>query len=139
MRMTPEQWQSVIDINLSGVFYCSQAFFKVQTNLVFETCFATCSASTATIVTHERMHVFFSQVASKRRSGRIINMASVVGQIGNPGQANYGAAKGGVIGLTKCTAKEFANRGIIVNSICPGFIATPMTEKLGEEYLVSCS
>lgn len=73
MRMKPEQWQSVIDVNLSGVFYASQAFFKV---------------------------------ASKKRKGRIINISSVVGQFGNPGQANYAAAKGGVIGLTMSNAKE---------------------------------
>lgn len=67
MRMKPEQWQSVIDTNLSGVFYCTQTFFKL---------------------------------ASKKRHGRIINISSVVGQIGNPGQANYAAAKGGVLGMT---------------------------------------
>mmetsp|Transcript_42849 Transcript_42849/g.63570 ORF Transcript_42849/g.63570 Transcript_42849/m.63570 type:complete len:304 (-) Transcript_42849:242-1153(-) len=102
MRMKPEQWQSVIDINLSGVFYCTQAFFKV---------------------------------AMKKRVGRIINISSVVGQIGNPGQANYAAAKGGVIGLTMANAKEFAARGITVNCVCPGFIATDMTAKLDEAYL----
>jgi NAD(P)-dependent dehydrogenase (short-subunit alcohol dehydrogenase family) len=89
MRMKPEQWQAVIDVNLSGPFYMSQAFFKI---------------------------------ASKKRSGRIINVSSVVGQIGNPGQANYAAAKGGVIGMTYSNAKEFSSRGITVNAICPGLL-----------------
>lgn len=102
MRMKPQQWQDVIDINLSGVFYCSQAFFKV---------------------------------ASKKRTGRIINISSVVGQIGNPGQANYAAAKGGVIGMTYSNAKEFAARGITVNAICPGYIESDMTAVLDEAYL----
>lgn len=103
MRMKKDQWQDVIDINLSGVFYCTQEFFKV---------------------------------ASKKRTGRIINISSVVGQIGNPGQANYAAAKGGVIGLTMSNAKEFAARGITVNCVCPGFIESDMTAKLPEDYLV---
>ena len=102
LRMKPAQWQEVIDTNLSGVFYCSQAFFKV---------------------------------ASKKRTGRIINMSSVVGQFGNPGQANYAAAKAGVLGLTMANAKEFAARGITVNAICPGFIESDMTAVLDEEYL----
>jgi len=102
MRMKPAQWQDVIDVNLSGVFYCTQAFFKL---------------------------------AAKKRTGRIINISSVVGQIGNPGQANYAAAKGGVIALTMSNAKEFSNRGVTVNCICPGFIESDMTAKLPEEYL----
>lgn len=106
MRMKPEQWQSVIDTNLSGVFYCTQAFFKL---------------------------------AAKKRTGRIINMSSVVGQIGNPGQANYAAAKGGVLALTKSTAKEFSARGVTVNAICPGFIESDMTAVLSEEYLAEVS
>lgn len=105
-RMKPAQWQDVIDTNLSGVFYCTQAFFKI---------------------------------ASKKRTGRIINISSVVGQIGNPGQANYAAAKGGVLGLTMSNAKEFSARNITVNAVCPGFIATDMTATLDEAYLVSVS
>ncbi|KAL3785363.1 hypothetical protein HJC23_011046 [Cyclotella cryptica] len=101
-RMKPDQWQKVIDTNLSGVFYCTQAFYKI---------------------------------ASKKRSGRIINMASVVGQIGNIGQANYAAAKGGVIGLSMSNAKEFAARGITVNTVCPGFIESDMTAELPEAYV----
>jgi len=106
MRMKPQQWQDVIDTNLSGVFYCTQAFFKI---------------------------------ASKKRSGRVINIASVVGQVGNPGQANYAAAKGGVIGLTMSNAKEFAGRNVLVNAVCPGFIASDMTAELSEEYLKTVS
>jgi 3-oxoacyl-[acyl-carrier protein] reductase len=106
LRMKPEQWQEVIDVNLSGVFYCTQAFFKL---------------------------------ASKKRTGRIINISSVVGQIGNPGQANYAAAKGGVIAMGMANAKEFSGRGITVNTVCPGFIATDMVGKLDEAYLEKVS
>jgi 3-oxoacyl-[acyl-carrier protein] reductase len=69
----------------------------------------------------------------KQRSGRIINIASIVGISGNPGQANYVAAKAGVIGLTKTTAKELASRGITVNAVAPGFISTDMTDKLTDD------
>lgn len=69
----------------------------------------------------------------KQRFGRIINISSVVGVLGNPGQANYVAAKAGVIGLTKATAKELASRGITVNAVAPGFIETDMTDKLAED------
>jgi 3-oxoacyl-[acyl-carrier protein] reductase len=69
----------------------------------------------------------------KQRSGRIINISSVVGVLGNPGQANYVAAKAGVIGLTKATARELATRGITVNAVAPGFIETDMTDKLTDE------
>lgn len=100
MRMKEEEWDSVINTNLKGVFNCVQA------------------------VTRQMM---------KQRSGRIINMASVVGVSGNPGQANYVAAKAGVIGLTKTTAKELASRNITVNAVAPGFISTDMTDELSEE------
>jgi 3-oxoacyl-[acyl-carrier protein] reductase len=66
----------------------------------------------------------------KQRSGRVINIASVAGQMGNPGQANYSAAKAGVIGFTKTVAKELASRGVTVNAVAPGFIATDMTDQL---------
>src|SRR3954463_1977510 len=69
----------------------------------------------------------------KQRSGRIVNIASIVGVSGNPGQANYVAAKAGVIGLTKTTAKELSSRNITVNAVAPGFITTDMTDKLNEE------
>ncbi|KAJ9676705.1 hypothetical protein PVL29_021963 [Vitis rotundifolia] len=100
MRMKKSQWQEVIDLNLTGVFLCTQAASKIM---------------------------------MKKRKGRIINIASVVGLIGNAGQANYSAAKAGVIGLTKSVAKEYASRNINVNAVAPGFIASDMTAKLGED------
>lgn len=104
LRMKPEDWQAVIDTNLTGVFLCTRAVSKLML---------------------------------KQKSGRIINIASVAGQMGNPGQANYSAAKAGVIGFTKTVAKELASRGITVNAVAPGFIATDMTKDLkgGEEIL----
>ncbi|MBE9209277.1 3-oxoacyl-[acyl-carrier-protein] reductase [Nostoc sp. LEGE 06077] len=97
LRMKPEEWQAVIDLNLTGVFLCTRAVSKIML---------------------------------KQRFGRIINIASVAGQMGNPGQANYSAAKAGVIGFTKTVAKELATRGITVNAVAPGFIATDMTSNL---------
>lgn len=97
LRMKPEDWQAVIDLNLSGVFYCTRLVSKLML---------------------------------KQRSGRIINIASVAGLMGNPGQANYSAAKAGVIGFTKTVAKEMAARGVTVNAVAPGFIKTDMTEDL---------
>ncbi|MEH1894982.1 MAG: 3-oxoacyl-[acyl-carrier-protein] reductase [Nostoc sp.] len=97
LRLKPEDWQAVIDLNLTGVFLCTRAVSKIML---------------------------------KQRSGRIINITSVAGQIGNPGQSNYSAAKAGVIGFTKSVAKELATRGITVNAVAPGFIATDMTSDL---------
>jgi 3-oxoacyl-[acyl-carrier protein] reductase len=74
-----------------------------------------------------------SKTMVKQRSGRIVNLASVVGVIGNPGQANYVASKAGIIGLTKAVAREFASRGITVNAVAPGFIETDMTASLPEK------
>jgi len=73
------------------------------------------------------------KVMIKQRSGRIVNIASIIGIMGNAGQGNYAASKAGVIGLTKSAAKELASRGITVNAIAPGFIKTPMTEKLTDD------
>ncbi len=106
LRMKPEDWQAVIDLNLTGVFLCTRAVSKVML---------------------------------KQRSGRIINIASVSGQMGNPGQANYSAAKAGVIGFTKTVAKELASRGITVNAVAPGFIATDMTSDLKSEEILKYS
>jgi 3-oxoacyl-[acyl-carrier protein] reductase len=97
LRMKPEDWQAVINLNLTGVFLCTRAVSKIML---------------------------------KQRSGRIINITSVAGQMGNPGQANYSAAKAGVIGFTKTVAKELASRGITVNAVAPGFIATDMTKDI---------
>lgn len=97
LRMKLEDWQRVIDLNLTGVFLCCKAVSKIML---------------------------------KQRSGRIINISSVAGQMGNAGQANYSAAKAGVIGLTKTLAKEFASRGVTVNAVAPGFIETDMTSGL---------
>lgn len=102
MRMKLQQWQEVIDLNLTGVFLCTQAATKLMGK-------------------------------KKPVSGRIINITSVVGVTGNAGQANYSAAKAGVIGLTKTVAREYAGRNIQCNAIAPGFIASDMTAVLGEE------
>lgn len=103
MRMKLEDWQAVINLNLTGVFLCTKAVTKTML---------------------------------KQRKGRIINIASVAGQMGNPGQANYSAAKAGVIGLTKTVAKELASRNVTVNAVAPGFIATDMTNDLKSEDII---
>ena len=97
MRMSDENWNAVINTNLSSAFYVSQPVVKIM---------------------------------MKQRSGSIVNMSSVVGVSGNAGQANYSAAKAGLIGLTKTLAKELGSRGIRVNAIAPGFINTDMTKDL---------
>ena len=104
MRMKTEDWQAVINLNLTGVFLCTRA------------------------VTRPML---------KQRSGRIINITSVVGLMGNAGQANYAAAKAGVVGLTRSSAKEMASRGITVNAVAPGFIATDMTKDLEADAILT--
>ena len=100
MRMKDEQWQEVIDINLTANFKLARAAFKTM---------------------------------MKQRSGRIIFITSVVGHSGNPGQANYCASKAGLTGMAKALAKEAASRGVTVNCIAPGFIATNMTDALTDD------
>ena len=97
IRMSEEEWDSVIDVNLKGTFNCTKAVARVM---------------------------------MKQRSGKIVNIASVVGLMGNPGQASYSASKAGVIGFTKTVAKELASRGINVNAVAPGYIETDMTRGL---------
>jgi 3-oxoacyl-[acyl-carrier protein] reductase len=97
MRMSEEDWDSVLRVNLKGAFNFTKAVCR---------------------------HMI------KQRYGKIVNIASIIGIMGNAGQANYAASKAGVIGLTKSTAKELASRGINVNAIAPGFIQTAMTDKL---------
>jgi 3-oxoacyl-[acyl-carrier protein] reductase len=100
MRMKDEDWHAVLQINLTGTFFCAKAVLPSM---------------------------------SKQRSGRIVNIASIVGAIGNVGQANYAASKAGVIGLTKTIAREYASRNITVNAVAPGFIDTAMTRHLSPE------
>ncbi len=100
MRMTDDDWDKVLGINLKGVFVCTRAVLRPMI---------------------------------KQRWGRIVNIASIVGLIGNAGQANYSAAKAGIVGLTKTTAKEAASRGITANAVAPGFIDTPMTQQLSDQ------
>jgi len=99
LRMSPEQWDRVVETNLRSVFLCTKAALRSML---------------------------------RAKTGRIINISSVSGISGNPGQGNYSAAKAGVIGFTKSVAKEVGSRGITVNAIAPGFIQTDMTEALGE-------
>ncbi|HPN83997.1 MAG TPA: 3-oxoacyl-[acyl-carrier-protein] reductase [Victivallales bacterium] len=100
MRMSEDDWDKVIAVNLKGTF-----------NFIKAAC----------------------RPMMKARSGKIVNIASVVGRMGNPGQANYSASKAGVIGLTKTAAKELASRNINVNAVAPGYILTDMTKNLSEQ------
>ncbi len=99
LRMKPEEWQSVIDTNLSSVFHLSRGLLRGMT---------------------------------KARWGRIVNISSVVGSMGNPGQINYAAAKAGMEGFCRALAAEIASRNITVNAVAPGFIDTDMTKSLYE-------
>ncbi len=100
LRMSDEDWDTVVDTNLKGAFHAVKAF---QRSLL------------------------------RQENARIINVASVIGLIGNAGQANYAASKAGLIGFTKSVAREFAGRGVTVNAIAPGFIETDMTDELSAE------
>jgi len=100
MRMKDDEWQDIIDTNLSSVFKISKAVIRTM---------------------------------MKKRNGRIINIGSVVGTMGNAGQVNYATAKAGLIGFTKSLAREVASRGITVNTVSPGFIDTDMTQTLTDE------
>jgi 3-oxoacyl-[acyl-carrier protein] reductase len=99
LRMTPEQWNDVIQINLNSVFYMTKQVIKPM---------------------------------MKARSGSIINMSSIIGEIGNAGQSSYAASKAGIIGFTKSVAKELGSRNIRCNAIAPGFVETDMTSYLKE-------
>ncbi len=101
MRMSDEDWDRVISVNLRSVFLCTRAVVRYMI---------------------------------KQRWGRIISMASIVGVVGNRGQANYASAKAGIIGFTRSIAKEVASRGITANAIAPGFIDTEMTQRLDEAW-----
>ncbi len=100
MRMSDEEWQSVLDVNLTSTFRLCRGVLRGM---------------------------------MKARWGRIVNISSVVGATGNPGQGNYAASKAGMVGMSKSLAAEVASRGITVNCVAPGFIATAMTEKLNDE------
>ncbi len=99
LRMKDEDWQTVIDVDLSAPFRLARAALKGML---------------------------------RRRSGRIIGIGSIVGATGNPGQANYAAAKAGLVGMTKALAQEVGSRGVTVNMVAPGFIETPMTDVLAD-------
>ncbi|MEO0746082.1 MAG: beta-ketoacyl-ACP reductase, partial [Pseudomonadota bacterium] len=100
MRMSDDEWQSVIDVNLTATFKLCKGVMRGM---------------------------------MKARWGRIVNISSIVGATGNPGQANYAASKAGMVGMSKSLAYEVASRGITVNAIAPGFIATAMTDKLTDD------
>ncbi len=103
-KMTPEDFDAVINVNLKGTFNCTKLAGRIM---------------------------------QRQRAGRIISISSVIGLMGNIGQANYAASKAGIIGLTKTAAKEFGRRGITVNAIAPGFIETDMTAVLSDEVKAS--
>ena len=100
MRMKDEEWEKVLQVNLTGTFRLTRAAMRGM---------------------------------MRRRFGRVINITSIVGVTGNPGQANYAAAKAGLIGMSKSLAQELASRAITVNCVAPGFIATPMTDVLSDD------
>jgi 3-oxoacyl-[acyl-carrier protein] reductase len=100
LRMKEEDWQQVLQVNLSGMYHCSKAAIRPMI---------------------------------RQRYGRIVNITSVIGVIGNAGQVNYAAAKAGAIGLTKALAREVASRGITVNAVAPGFVETEMTQGLSAQ------
>ena len=100
MRMSDDQWDTVLNVNLKGAYHGMKAAIRPMI---------------------------------KNRNGRIINITSIVGITGNPGQANYAASKAGLVGMTRSIAKEVASRGITVNCIAPGWIDTSMTEELTEK------
>jgi len=100
MRMSDEDWEAVLNVNLKSVFLCTRAVLRQMV---------------------------------KQRWGRIVSISSIVGIVGNPGQANYSSSKAGIIGFTKTIAREVGSRGITVNAIAPGFIVSKMTDQLSEE------
>ena len=100
LRMSEEDWNRVMDVNLKGTFHCTKAVLPFMI---------------------------------RQRRGRIVNIASIVGAMGNAGQANYAASKAAVIGFTKSVAREYASRGITVNAVAPGFIDTALTQNLSQE------
>jgi len=100
LRMSEEDWDKVLDVDLKSVYLCTRAVLRYML---------------------------------KQRWGRVINLASIAGLVGNPGQANYSAAKAGVIGFTRTVAREVGSHGVTVNAIAPGFIETDMTSRMKEE------
>ncbi len=100
LRMSEEEWDKVLGVNLKGAFLVSREVARIMI---------------------------------KQKGGKIINISSIIGLIGNPGQANYSASKAGLLGLTRTLAKELGSRNITVNAVCPGYIDTPMTQRLPQE------